>query len=59
MSDYKEFKQDVKEWGVALILANVIIWIGKIVFTLLTLGIFYALNSKHKRNKINNNYYKI
>lgn len=59
MSDYKEFKQDVKEWGTALILANIIIWIGKVIITLLTLGIFYFINSKHKRNKINNNYYKI
>lgn len=59
MSSYKEFKSDVKNWGISYLLATFIIYVFKIFVVVMTFGMSYVFDKFKKNKEINDNYYKI
>lgn len=59
MSSYSEFKNDVKGWGLAFILASIIIFLFKICVFLITFGMISLFSKVRKNKTLNDNYYKI
>jgi hypothetical protein len=59
MSSYTEFKSDVKHLALSYILASIIIWVFKILITIITLGVIWMFNKNKTHKTYNKNFYKI